>query len=355
MSAFNVAGAVAGSSFAALETGDNGSSSKMKSVTIATVTNTTLDYTGETAVKADHEDRIYNLNIDAGLTLSLKGAGSLNVGVGVVNEDSSVLANVQSSELKSETAKSKLNAEASNSTTLESRLVSVGVAGGLFSAGVAGSAAVNNIDTSVITNIVGSSLQGDTIGIGTSNKLKIKGATGTGGAGLLAGVGVGVDVNTLNDTVSTLINNSTLKAKDGLSVNTATERAINSTVAGVGAGIGGLAVNVLSVSLNSGINDLENVTDSESTSDTKGTFSHKDSLGKVLNSINNEATSKLTDSFYGLSDAEKKEAKEQAKVNAKAGNSQKGTGVHTYVQNKSTLEAASGAVSVNNSEKMTLT
>lgn len=262
-----------------------------------------------------------------------------------------VLANVQSSELKSETAKSKLNAEASNSTTLESRLVSVGVAGGLFSAGVAGSAAVNNIDTSVITNIVGSSLQGDTIGIGTSNKLKIKGATGTGGAGLLAGVGVGVDVNTLNDTVSTLINNSTLKAKDGLSVNTATERAINSTVAGVGAGIGGLAVNVLSVSLNSGINDLENVTDSESTSDTKGTFSHKDSLGKVLNSINNEATSKLTDSFYGLSDAEKKEAKEQAKVNAKAGNSQKGTGVHTYVQNKSTLEAASGAVSVNNSEK----
>ena len=351
MSAFNVAGAVAGSSFAAIETGDNGSSSKMKSVTIATVTNTTLDYTGETAVKADHEDRIYNLNIDAGLTLSLKGAGSLNVGVGVVNEDSSVLANVQNSELKSETAKSKLNAEASNSTTLESRLVSVGVAGGLFSAGVAGSAAVNNIDTSVITNIVGSSLQGDTIGIGTSNKLKIKDATGTGGAGLLAGVGVGVDVNTLNDTVSTVINNSTLKAKDGLSVNTATERAINSTVAGVGAGIGGLAVNVLSVSLNSGINDLENVTDSESTSDTKGTFSHKDSLGKVLNSINNEATSKLTDSFYGLSDAEKKEAKEQAKVNAKAGNSQKGTGVHTYVQNKSTLEAASGAVSVNNSEK----
>ena len=351
MSAFNVAGAVAGSENAAFETGDNGSSSKMRSATIATVTNTTLDYTGETAVKADHEDRIYNLNVDAGLTISATGAGSLNIGVGVVDEDSSVVANVQNSELKSETAKSKLGVGASNSTTLESKLISVGVAAGFYSGGVAGSVAVNNIDTSVITNIAGSTLQADTIEAGSSNNLKIKDATGTGGAGLMAGIGVGVDVNTLNDTVSTVINNSTLKAKDSLSVNTATERAVDSTVAGVGAGAAGIAVNVLSVTVNGGINDLEDVTDSESTSDTKGTFSHKDSLGKVLNSINNEAADKLTDSFYGLTDGEKKEAKQQAKVNAEAGNAVKGTGVHTYVQNKSSLEATSGSVNINNTEK----
>jgi len=351
MSAFNVAGAVAGSENAAFETGDNGSSSKMRSATIATVTNTTLDYTGETAVKADHEDRIYNLNVDAGLTISATGAGSLNIGVGVVDEDSSVVANMQNSELKSETAKSKLSVGASNSTTLESKLISVGVAAGFYSGGVAGSVAVNNIDTSVITNIAGSTLQADTIEAGSSNNLKIKDATGTGGAGLMAGIGVGVDVNTLNDTVSTVINNSTLKAKDSLSVNTATERAVDSTVAGVGAGAAGIAVNVLSVTVNGGINDLEDVTDSESTSDTKGTFSHKDSLGKVLNSINNEAADKLTESFYGLTDGEKKEAKQQAKVNAEAGNAVKGTGVHTYVQNKSVVESTSGSVNISNTEK----
>ena len=356
MSAFNVTGAVAGSTMFAFETGDNVNTNKLQSSTIATVTNTTADYTKDAVVNATHEDAIYNLNVEAGISVvpdPVSVAGSLNIGVGVVNEDSSVTANVENSEIRAhakaegDTAKSGLSVGAANSSKLEATLVSVGIAAGVFSAGVASSIAVNNIDSKVTSRIVGSVLTADTVTVDTANSLKIKDATGTGAGALLAGIGVGVDVNTLNDTVSTIVDGSTLKAKDTLSVTTKTQREIDSTVAGAGVGTGaGIAVNVLSVSVNDGINKLEDNQDEDAGS----SFSHKDTINEILDIVNDNTKRDLSEHFHGMTDDQKQEMKEKVKTSAKSGDSISGTGVHTYLQNNSELEATDGALTVSNTE-----
>ena len=352
MSAFNVTGAVAGSTKISFETGDNVNTNKMNSSTVALVTNTTADYTKNAKVEASHEDAIYNLNVDAGVSISADPysvAGSLNVGVGVVNEDSTVTADVENSSLKKSDSSSSasLSIGSSNKTTLEAQLVSVGVAAGLVSAGVASSIAVNNIDTRVTSKIMGSELIADTLKIDTTDETKVKDATGTGAGGLEAGIGVGVDVTTFNDTVSTIVDKSTLKATNALTVNTKTQREIGSTVAGVGIGAAGISVNVLSVTVNDGIKSLGKSKD-EDGKDTS--FSHTDTINKVLKSVNDHNNQDYSENFHGMTDAEKKEMKEKVKTNAKSGDNVSGTGVHTYVQNSSTLEAINGALTVNNTE-----
>ena len=358
MSAFNVAGAIAGGREFTLETGDNVNINRMNSSTVATVNNATVDYTKDARVEASHEDRIYNLNVDAGLAISASAysaAGSLNIGIGLVKESSAVTANVENSEIKArekakgDTAKSALSVGASNSTKLEAQLVSLGVAAGFISGGVASSIAVNNIDSKVTSRIAGSTLEADTVAIDTSNAIKVKDATGTGGGALIAGVGVGVDANTFNDSVSTVIDKSTLKAKDTLAVNTKTRREIDSTVAGVGVGIVGLAVNVAAVIVNDGVNELGYAKDADGK---PTTFSHTDAVNKAIGIVNDNTNRDLSANFHGMTDAEKKQMREKVKADADTKDKKyaDGTGVHTYVQNGSTLEAANGALTVNNTE-----
>ena len=354
MSAFNVTGAIAGSSGVAFETGDNVNTNRMMSSTVAAVTNTAADYKKDATVEASHGDAIYNLNVDVGAAIapSQKGvAGSLNVGVGVVKEGSVVAANVVNSEVKNSNAasdpKSSLSVGAANATTLETRLVSVGVAAGVFSGGIASSIAVNNINTKVTGSIVGSQLAADTVNVNTANALTVKDAVGTGAGGLEVGIGVGVDVNTFNDSVSTIIDNSSVKATDTLSINTKTQRETDSTVAGVGIGALSVAVNVLSVTVNDGIGNLEDVKDDE----TGSSFSHKDMLNEAVQKVNDKTGRVLADKVAGMTDAEKQAMKEKSETGAVPGDNVSGAGVHTYVKGESTLEAVNGALTVNNSER----
>ena len=358
MSAFNVTGAVAGSSGFAFETGDNVNTNRMKSSTVAAVTNTAVDYQKDAAVKASHGDAIYNLNVDVGAAIapSEKGvAGSLNVGVGVVQESSVVTAGVEHSKLQSSLqtsdsdpdSRSSLSVGAANTTTLETRLVSVGVAAGAFSGGIASSIAVNNISTKVTGNIVGSVLAADTVDVHTTNALAVHDAVGTGAGALEVGIGVGVDVTTVNDSVSTIVDNSTVKAKDTLSINTETQRETDSTVAGVGIGALSVAVNVLSVTVNDGIGSLEDVNDEEAGS----SFSHIDMLDEAVKAVKNPTGRVLADKVAGMTADEKQKMQEKSETKADYGDNVSGAGVHTYVRGNSALEAVNGALTVNNTER----
>ena len=357
MSSFNVAGAIAGSATASIASGDNVNINRMNSSTLATVTNATVDYSQDAKVEASHEDRIYNLNVDAGLAIGAEGfAGSLNMGVGLVKENSAVTANVENSDIKANdkargsTAKSTLSVGASNNTRLEAQLVSVGLAASLFSGSGAGSVAVNNIDSKVTSRIAGSTLEADTIKVDTANTIKVKDITGSGGGGLWVGIGVGVDASTLNDSVSTIVDKSSLKAKDTLTVNTKTQRDVDATVAGVGAGgLVGAAVNVAAVTVNDGINSLGKSKDADGK---ETSFSHTDAVNKAIGIVNDNTKRDLSENFYGMTDAEKKVMREKVKADADTKDKKyvTGIGVHTYVQNGSTLEAAKGALTVNNTE-----
>ncbi len=358
MSSFNVAGAIAGGKDFAFETGDNVNINEMKSSTIALVTNATVDYTDNAKVEASHEDSIYNMNIDAGLSLAFNFqqgmAGSLNVGVGLVDESSTVTADVKNSALKKAESSSSasgssaatLSIGANNKTTLDATLVSVGAAIGLFSVGVASSVAVNNIDTRVTSRIVGSELTADTLTINTGNDIKITDATGTGGGGLLAGAGVGVDVNTLSETVSTIVDNSSLTATN-MTVNTGTQRDIASTVAGVGIGAAGISVNVLAVTVNEGVADLGYAEDADGNSTS---FNHAETINQVLDTVNTNNDNDYSEYFHGMTKDEKEEMQKKTKTDIKAKQTvQGGTGVHTYVQD-STMQAVN-ALTVQNTEK----
>ena len=354
MSAFNVTGAIAGSSGFAFETSDNVNTNRMKSSTVAAVTNTAVDYQKDAAVKASHGDAIYNLNVDVGAAIapSQKGAaGSLNVGVGVVQESSVVTADVEHSKLRSSNSdpdsKSSLSVGTANTTTLETRLVSVGVAAGAFSGGIASSIAVNNISTKVTGNIVGSVLAADAVDVHTTNALAVHDAVGTGAGALEVGIGVGVDVTTVNDSVSTIVDNSTVKAADTLSINTETQRETDSTVAGVGVGALSVAVNVLSVTVNDGIGSLEDVNDEEAGS----SFSHNGMLVEAVNEVNNKTGRVLADKVAGMTADEKQKMQEKSETGADAGDKVSGAGVHTYVRGGSALEAVNGALTVNNTER----
>ena len=354
MSAFNVTGAIAGSSGVAFETGDNVNTNRMKSSTVAAVTNTAVDYQKDATVEASHGDAIYNLNVDVGAAIapSEKGvAGSLNVGVGVVQESSVVMADVEHSKLQSSNSdpdsKSSLSVGAANTTTLETRLVSVGVAAGALSGSIASSIAVNNISTKVTGNIVGSVLAADTVDVHTTNALAVHDAVGTGAGALEVGIGVGVDVTTVNDSVSTIVDNSTVKAKDTLSINTETQRETDSTVAGVGIGALSVAVNVLSVTVNDGIGSLEDVNDEEAGS----SFSHIDMLDEAVKAVKNPTGRVLADKVAGMTADEKQKMQEKSETKADYGDNVSGAGVHTYVRGNSALEAVNGALTVNNTER----
>ena len=357
MSSFNVTAGIAGSSTVAVETGDNVSTSSLESSTIATVTNTTLHYKDKAKVEAAHGDAVYNMNIDAGATIAPTQQGvaaSLNAGVGVVDEASAVTADVANSELKSDAEnneengnKTELSVGAKNSTKLEATLVSAGAAASLFSGGIAASVAVNNIETKVTSRIAGSTLTADTITINTENELTVKDRTGTGVGALIGGIGVGVDVNTFNDAVSTVIDNSTLTAKENLAVTTQSQRNIDTTVAGVAVGGGEIGVNVLAVTVSSGLGDTEDIKEDENN---QGSFSHKDAVDKTLEKINEIAANDLSEHFHGMTDEEKDKMKEHMKTVAKNGDGVTGAGVHTYVQGNSAVKATDGNVTVLNNE-----
>lgn len=350
MSGFNVTGSVAVASEGAIETGDNVNTNKMESSTVATVTNTTVRFRDAARVESIHEDRTYNLNVAAGAAVAVNIeaglAGSLNVGVGIVNEKSVVTANVENSKLEgTDDDKSALSVKADNMSGLATTLVSAGVAINLFSAGVGASVSLNNLDARVTSRIAGSELTAGTIASDTKNTVFIEDKIGTGGGAALVGIGVGVDSIAINDTVSTVINNSTLKAKKKMTVGTGAERMVDGNVTGAGLGIGEVAVNVLSVTVNGGLQDTEEVKD-----DQGGTYNRGQTIQKVLDKVNTSVNRDLSQSFHGMSASEKKEMQDKIKAEAKQKGAVQGTGVHAYVLDGSKLEVSDGDLSVINRE-----
>ena len=355
MSAFNVAGVIAGSKTFSAQTGDNVNNNKLAGATIATITNTWMNHRGKATVEATHEDAVYDLNIAAGAAISPSQEGialSLNVGVGVVNEESLVTADVQNStfqgvrETGNDKSRSEFSLNAKNSTKLEATLVSAGASVSPFSGGIASSVAVNNIENQVTSRIAGSTLNEDTITVNADNTIAVEDRTGTGAAGLITGIGVGVDVTTLNDAVSAVIENSELNATEKLAITTQSQRDIDSIVAGASVGGAEVGVNVLAVTVASGLGDTDDIKEDENN---KGSFSHKEAVKKTLEIVKERVNADLSEHFYGMTEEEVENMKEKMKTDANTGDGITGAGVHTYVQD-SKVKVTEGAATIVNSE-----
>lgn len=197
-------------------------------------------------INANHTGVVNAGNVSAGV--GGVGAG-VGLSVGVLKDNSSTEVTVGDDEnAKTQgstniTAANDVNIAAENTAVVKPMISATGGAG--VGAAVAGATSVNNLNSVVKTNINNAEITSNNGNIsGTANNtFNVKAYSGgiaIGGAGI--GVGANVTVNTIDSTVQTNVNDSTLNAKAGNIILTAdedrniTQFATNIAAGGIAAG-----------------------------------------------------------------------------------------------------------------------
>ena len=207
------------------------------------------------SIKANHTGIVNAGNV------SLGGAG-LGVGaglaVGVLKDNSITEVTVKGNDAEEDTitASGDVTIAATNTAVVKPVISANGV--GVFG-GVAGATSINNLNSTVKTNIegVGITSTGGSISGTADNTFNVKAYMGTIGGGAV-GAGAGVTVNTIDSTVQTNVNGSALDAAKDIILTAQETRNIEQTATNVAAG--GLAVGANIAVTNVG-QKVENVID----------------------------------------------------------------------------------------------
>lgn len=214
---------------------------ELENTTKAALLNSTVNASDKVAVEAHHTGIVNAGNVGV-------GAGVVGAGVGLsvgVAKDNSVTEVIVGDEENAATA-GNTNIEASgdvtiaaeNTTTVNPTVSATGIGAG----GVSGATSVNNLNSTVKTNINNADITSNNGSIsGTANNtINVDAYMGSNAAGI-GGVGAGVTVNTIDSSVQTNVNDSTLNAKTGNVTLTADEdRNIEQLATNIAAG--GIAV-----------------------------------------------------------------------------------------------------------------
>jgi hypothetical protein len=173
------------------------------------------------SIKANHTGIVNAGNVSVG------GAGigaAVGLSVGVLKDNSVTSVEVtgtreesaEGEEIKPATtsinAAGDVTIAATNTAVVKPVISATGAAG--VGAGVAGATSVNNVTSTVTTNITGADIEstGGNIYGKAHNEINVDAYMGAQAAGAFAGVGAGVTVNTIDSTVQTNVNGSTLDA-----------------------------------------------------------------------------------------------------------------------------------------------
>ena len=181
---------------------------------------------GNISVAASHTGIVHAGNVSAGAVGIGAGAG---LSIGVLQDNSVTETTVGSVD---ETDPSKIDASgnvtiaAKNTTKTSPTISATGVAA--VGTGIAGATSVNNLNSKVKTNISKAAVTaGGDISGSAKNTFDVDAYIGSqagGGAGV--GVGINVTVNTINSTVQTNVAGSTLEAKENVNLTAEEERDI---------------------------------------------------------------------------------------------------------------------------------
>lgn len=188
-------------------------------------------------IKANHTGIVNAGNVSVG-GAGLGVGGGLSVGVLKDNSTTEVTVKGDKSEEDTITASDDVTIAANNNVTVNPMISANGV--GAFG-GVAGATSINNLNSTVKTNIegVGITSTGGNIKGTADNTFNVKAYMGTIGGGAV-GVGAGVTVNTIDSTVQTNVNGSALDAAKDITLTAQETRNIEQTATNVA--LGGLAV-----------------------------------------------------------------------------------------------------------------
>lgn len=188
------------------------------------------------SIKANHTGIVNAGNVSVG-GAGLGVGGGLSVGVLKDNSATEVTVKGDNTEEDTITASGDVTIAANNNATVNPMISANGVG---VMAGVAGATSINNLNSTVKTNIesVGITSTGGSISGTADNTFNVKAYMGTIGGGAV-GAGAGVTVNTIDSTVQTNVNGSALDAAKDITLTAQETRNIEQTATNVA--VGGIA------------------------------------------------------------------------------------------------------------------
>lgn len=207
------------------------------------------------SIKANHTGIVNAGNV------SLGGAG-LGVGaglaVGVLKDNSITEVTVKGNDAEEDTitASGDVTIAATNTAVVKPVISANGV--GVFG-GVAGATSINNLNSTVKTNIedVGITSTGGSISGTAENEINVDTYMGSNAAGA-GGVGAGVTVNTIDSTVQTNVNGSTLEAAKDVTLTAKETRNIKQLATNYAAGGAAAGANIAITNVGQAVKNDEN-------------------------------------------------------------------------------------------------
>ena len=338
-SSLSFAAAAGAAATAGVASGDSIMRHKNTSTVNALLKNMNAIFDGTAEVKAEHLGNNYtqNISVSAAGGYAAVAAGA---GVSVMDDTSTVKAEVASSDLKAKesTAGKNISVLAKNDNNWKNTLVTASLAVGL-GAGVAANVGINNTTSETAALVTNSQLEAYDVAVNAQDKLTVN-STGGVGAGGIGGVGVAVTLNNINSSTSAHVTGGSAKAANAIDVKANETRSFDSQVTGVGAGGIGVGVNVAVTSINKGITDaqLSNAKDeNDKVTDVNATTQNE--ISKHLSSVNGTKGALGTGAkFFGLSSKDSDlQAARNVQISLKTNTDKQG--VHTEV-NGATLSAA---------------
>ncbi|SDG25676.1 hypothetical protein SAMN05216584_103125 [Selenomonas sp. WCT3] len=345
-SALSFAGAVGAAATAGVASGDSIMRHSNTSTTSALLKNMNAVFDGTAEIKAEHLGNSRAMNIGASLAGGY-AAVAAGAGVAVMDDASTVKAEVDSSDLKAKSSTNGKNISvlAKNENNWKNTLVTASAAVGL-GAGLAANVGINNTTSETAALVTNSQLEAENVTVKAADKL-VADATGGVGAAGVGGVGVSVALNNINSSVSAHVSGGSVKAAKDIAVKAEEERHFESSVTGAAVGGIGVGVNVAVTSVGKGITQaqLSNAKD-ENGNTTSVNNTTQNEINIHLNGsqgVNNAKGALGVDGakFFGLSDKDSDlNAAKNAQVSLDVPKAKSDKqGVHTGV-NRALLTAA---------------
>lgn len=207
------------------------------------------------SIKANHTGIVNAGNVSFGGAGLGVGAG---LAVGVLKDNSITEVTVKGNDAEEDTitASGDVTIAATNTAVVKPVISANGV--GVFG-GVAGATSINNLNSTVKTNIedVGITSTGGSISGTADNTFNVKAYMGTIGGGAV-GVGAGVTVNTIDSTVQTNVNGSALDAAKDITLTAQETRNIEQLATNYAAGGAAAGANIAITNVGQAVKNDEN-------------------------------------------------------------------------------------------------
>ncbi len=301
-------------------------------------------FDGNAEIKASHLGSSNTMNIGGSVSGGY-GTAAAGAGVSVMDDTSTVKAEVKDSDLKAKKSENGKNISvlAENVNNWKNTLVKASAAVGI-GAGLAANVGVSNTIGETAALVTNSNLEANDITVKATDTLRLDSTGGVGAAGL-AGVGVSVALNNVSSNVNAHVTGGTLQAAHNAVVAAEETRDIKSSVTGVAVGGVGAGINVAVTSINQSITNAQLSSAADEDGVSMGTDkATKDEIKVHLDGVNDAKGALGADgaTFYGLSPSDKQDleaAKNQKTDLSVPDSAAKKRGVHAELSGNASVSA----------------